>query len=42
MRFSPSAYRVRLAAAPEPARRWVGKDALRDLNRPLVRKRLGL
>jgi 3-methyladenine DNA glycosylase AlkD len=32
----------RLAASPEPARRWVGKDALRDLNRPLVKKRVGL
>ena len=32
----------RLAASPDPAKRWVGKDALRDLNRPLVLKRLGL
>lgn len=32
----------RLAASPEPARRWTGKDALRDLTRPLVLKRLGL
>jgi len=32
----------RLAASSNPAKRWVGKDALRDLNRPLVRKRLGL
>jgi 3-methyladenine DNA glycosylase AlkD len=28
----------RLAASPEPAARWVGKDALRDLTRP-VKKR---
>ena len=32
----------RLAASSSPARRWVGKDALRDLNRPLVKKRVGL
>jgi 3-methyladenine DNA glycosylase AlkD len=32
----------RLAASGDPARRWVGKDALHDLNRPLVLKRLGL
>jgi 3-methyladenine DNA glycosylase AlkD len=32
----------RLAASPDPARRWVGKDALRDLTRPLVLKRLKL
>jgi 3-methyladenine DNA glycosylase AlkD len=32
----------RLAASSDPARRWIGKDALRDLQRPLVLKRLGL
>lgn len=32
----------RLAASERPAKRWVGKDALRDLNRPLVKQRLGL
>jgi 3-methyladenine DNA glycosylase AlkD len=32
----------RLAASSDPARRWVGKDALRDLKRPLVLERLGL
>lgn len=32
----------RLAVSNDPARRWVGKDALRDLNRPLVLRRLGL
>jgi 3-methyladenine DNA glycosylase AlkD len=32
----------RLAASSNPAKRWVGKDALRDLTRPLVLKRLGL
>lgn len=31
-----------LAASPEPTRRWVGKDALRDLSRPLVARKLGL
>ena len=30
----------RLAARDEPSARWIGKDALRDLRRPLVRKRL--
>jgi 3-methyladenine DNA glycosylase AlkD len=30
----------RLAQSPDPARRWVGKDALRDLTRPLVKKRI--
>jgi len=30
----------RLAAASAPAPRWVGKDALRDLSRPLVLERL--
>jgi 3-methyladenine DNA glycosylase AlkD len=29
-----------LARAETPAARWVGKDALRDLQRPVVRKRL--
>jgi 3-methyladenine DNA glycosylase AlkD len=32
----------RLAASIDPAKRWVGKDALRDLQRPLVLRRLGL
>lgn len=30
----------RLAASPDPARRWVGKDALRDLASPAVARRL--
>lgn len=30
----------RLAASPEPARRWVGNDTLRDLRRPAVLRRL--
>jgi 3-methyladenine DNA glycosylase AlkD len=30
----------RLAGSPEAAARWVGKDALRDLTRPAVAKRL--
>ena len=30
----------RLAADPDTASRWVGKDALRDLSRPEVKKRL--
>jgi 3-methyladenine DNA glycosylase AlkD len=30
----------RLSASPEPAARWVGKDALRDLTRPAVARRL--
>jgi 3-methyladenine DNA glycosylase AlkD len=30
----------RLADSDQPAARWVGKDVLRDLSRPLVRKRL--
>ena len=30
----------RLSASPEPAARWVGKDALRDLTRPMVIRRL--
>jgi 3-methyladenine DNA glycosylase AlkD len=30
----------RLAASPESAARWVGKDALRELTNPAVRKRL--
>jgi 3-methyladenine DNA glycosylase AlkD len=30
----------RLAASDQPSCRWVGKDALRDLSRPLVRARL--
>lgn len=29
-----------LAASPEPAARWIGKDALRDLSRPLIAKRV--
>jgi 3-methyladenine DNA glycosylase AlkD len=32
----------RLAASPDRTRRWIGKDALRDLNRPQVRRKLGL
>jgi 3-methyladenine DNA glycosylase AlkD len=30
----------RLAASPAPAARWVGKDALRDLTRPLIVRRV--
>lgn len=30
----------RLAASEEPAARWVGKDTLRDLKRPLVARKL--
>jgi len=30
----------RLAASNQPSCRWVGKDALRDLSRPMVRARL--
>ena len=30
----------KLAASPDPTERWVGKDALRDLSRPLIAKRL--
>ena len=30
----------RLAASTEPAARWVGKDALRDLTRPLIVRRV--
>jgi 3-methyladenine DNA glycosylase AlkD len=30
----------RLAASEEPSCRWVGKDALRDLSRPMVRARV--
>ena len=30
----------RLAASPVPAERWVGKDALRDITRPAVARRL--
>jgi 3-methyladenine DNA glycosylase AlkD len=30
----------RLAASPAPAERWVGKDALRDITRPAVARRL--
>jgi 3-methyladenine DNA glycosylase AlkD len=29
-----------LAASQEPAARWVGKDALRDLTRPLIVRRV--
>lgn len=32
----------RLAASSDRAERWVGKDALRDITRPMVRARLGL
>lgn len=31
---------TRLAASDDPTRRWIGKDALRDLNRPLVRTKV--
>jgi 3-methyladenine DNA glycosylase AlkD len=31
---------ARLAASDQPSCRWVGKDALRDLSRPMVRARL--
>ena len=30
----------RLAESPEPAARWIGKDALKDLTRPAVTRRL--
>ena len=30
----------RLASSSEPSSRWVGKDALRDLSRPAVRRRV--
>jgi len=30
----------KLAASGDPTRRWIGKDALRDLSRPAVRKKL--
>ena len=30
----------RLAASPDPTARWVGKDALRDITRPAVTRRL--
>ena len=29
-----------LAKSVEPAARWVGKDALRDLQRPLVKRKV--
>jgi len=29
----------RLSASPEPAARWVGRDALKDLTRPTVTRR---
>jgi 3-methyladenine DNA glycosylase AlkD len=29
-----------LARSAEPAARWIGKDALRDLNRPLVKRKV--
>lgn len=32
----------RMAMSSDPAKRWIGKDGLRDLNRPLVKRRLGL
>jgi 3-methyladenine DNA glycosylase AlkD len=31
---------ARLAASDQPSCRWVGKDALRDLSRPMVRARI--
>lgn len=31
----------RLAASAEPARRWIGKDVLRELERPSVLRRIG-
>lgn len=31
----------KLAASKDKTERWVGKDALRDLNRPLVKKKMG-
>jgi 3-methyladenine DNA glycosylase AlkD len=31
---------TRLAASDDPTRRWIGKDVLRDLKRPLVAKRV--
>lgn len=30
----------RLAESDEPAARWTGKDALRDLTRPLVQEKI--
>jgi 3-methyladenine DNA glycosylase AlkD len=39
LRTASIALAERLAASPDPARRWVGKDALRDLTRPIVAKR---
>ena len=30
----------RLSASPEPAARWVGKDALREITRPAVTRGL--
>jgi hypothetical protein len=38
---SSSALAERLAASAVPAARWVGKDALRDLERSLVARRAG-
>jgi 3-methyladenine DNA glycosylase AlkD len=32
----------RLAASPEPAARWVGKGAVKELTSPLVMRRLGI
>ena len=31
---------ARLAASDQPSCRWVGKDVLRDLSRPMVRARI--
>ena len=31
----------KLAAAPDPARRWLGKDVLRDLTKPAVARKFG-
>jgi hypothetical protein len=30
----------RLAASSEASARWIGKDALRDLTRPLIRQKV--
>ncbi len=30
----------RLAASPQPSARWIGKDAIRDLTKPAVKRRL--
>lgn len=39
LRTASIALAERLAASPDPTTRWVGKDAMRDLTRPIVAKR---